>query len=69
LVNNEIVQNPYVWMALGLSVGLLLLAVYLPFLADLLKLSNPGIKGWLLVLIASSMTCVVGQLVRRFLKK
>ena len=69
LVNNEIVQNPYVWMALGLSVGIILLAVYLPFLADLMKLSNPGFKGWLLVLVASSMTCVVGQLVRRFLKK
>ncbi len=69
LVNNEIVQNPYVWMALGLSVGIILLAVYLPFLADLMELSNPGFKGWLLVLVASSMTCVVGHLVRRFLKK
>ncbi len=68
-VKNEIVQNRYVWMAFALSVGLLLLAVYLPLLADMMQLGNPGIKGWLLVLVASSMTCIVGQLVRRFLKK
>lgn len=69
LTNNDIVQNSFVWMALVLSVGLLLLAVYMPFLANLMQLGDPGIKGWLLVITASSMTCVVGQLFRKFAKK
>ena len=69
LTDNDIVKNPYVWIALALSVGLLLLAVYMPFLAKLMQLSDPGIKGWILVLIASSMTCVIGQLFRKLFKK
>ena len=68
MTKNDIVSNSYVWAALGLSVALLLVAVYLPPLAELMELSNPGLKGWVLVMVASSMTCVVGQVVKIFKK-
>jgi len=68
LFNNDITRNPYVWGALGLCVILLILAVYLPFLAGVLELTNPGIGGWLLVLAASTLTCFAGQLLKLLVK-
>jgi len=62
LLDNEVVKNAFVWAALALCVALLLVAVYVPFFAGILSLTNPGLKGWLLILAASSLTCVIGQL-------
>ncbi len=62
LLKNDITVNPYVWAALGLCTLLLILVVYQPFLAGILKLSDPGLSGWLLVLVTSFLTCIVGQL-------
>jgi len=33
-------------------------------MAAILKLVNPGVSGWLLVLTASSLTCLIGQLLK-----
>ena len=68
LFKNDITSNPYVWGALGLCVTLLILATYLPFLAGILKLVDPGIAGWVLVLAASSLTCLIGQLWKLYTK-
>ena len=62
VLKNDVTRNPFVWGALGLCIALLILVVYVPFMADILELSNPGPAGWLLVLAASSLTCVIGQL-------
>lgn len=62
LLNNDITSNPYVWAALGLCTTLLIFVVYQPFMAGILKLTDPGLGGWLLVLAASSLTCLIGQL-------
>ncbi len=62
LFDNEIVTNPYVWGALATCIGLLLVAVYVPVAARILKLTHPGLKGWILVLAASLSTCIIGQL-------
>ena len=67
--NNDVTSNPYVWGALGLCSSLLILVVYVPFLAGILRLVNPGFAGWLLVLAASSLTCVIGQLWRIWSKE
>ena len=69
LLDNEITRNPFVWGALATCVGLLLIAVYVPLAADILSLTHPGAKGWLLVLVASLFTCVVGQLFKQFTGK
>jgi Ca2+-transporting ATPase len=64
LIRNEITQNPYVWGALALCTGLLLAAVYMPGLSNLLKTADPGPEGWLLVIPASLLPLVVGQIVK-----
>ncbi|MBC8468378.1 MAG: cation-translocating P-type ATPase [Planctomycetes bacterium] len=64
LLKNDVTGNPYVWAALGLCTTLLILVVYQPFMARILKLANPGLAGWLLVLATSSMTCLIGQLLK-----
>ena len=61
ILKNEISKNFFVWLALLITVALLLLAVYIPFLADILSLTNPGVNGWLLVLIASFAPLIISQ--------
>ncbi len=64
ILRNDVVRNPYVWGAIGLCVVLLLGAVYLPGLSDVLKLTHPGLMGWLVVLGFSLVPLVVGQLLK-----
>jgi Ca2+-transporting ATPase len=59
--NNAIVRNPFVWGALVLCTLLLAATVYVPLLAQVLNVANPGVKGWLLVFIMSLLPMVVGQ--------
>ncbi len=61
LLRNDIVRNPYIWGALVLCVGLVLAAVYVPFLANLLRVVDPGITGWGLILGMSLIPLLVGQ--------
>jgi Ca2+-transporting ATPase len=63
-LRNEIVRNPYVWGALALCTGLLLLALYLPGLALVLSLIPPSREGWALVLSMSLIPFVLGQVVK-----
>lgn len=59
---NEITKNRYVWAALLLCTGLLLMAVYLPGLSDALRTRNPGFSGWFLILVMSLMPFFAGQI-------
>ncbi len=61
LFDNEISRTPYIWGALVLCIGLLLLAVYWPPLAGVLEVVPPGLDGWLLIVGASLVPLVVGQ--------
>ncbi|MDD3581551.1 MAG: cation-transporting P-type ATPase [Desulfobacca sp.] len=61
LISNEITRNPYVWGALVLCTGLLLLAVYLPVLASVLHLINPGALGWGVIILASLIPWMIAQ--------
>ncbi len=65
ILRNDVVQNPYVWGALLLCVGLLLLAVYVPFLADLLSVVHPGLEGWGVVIGMSILPLIVGQVLKQ----
>ncbi|MEX1258249.1 MAG: cation-transporting P-type ATPase [Gemmatimonadota bacterium] len=53
--------NPWVWGAIGLTVVLQLLAVYLPPLSRVLRTHALGLEDWGLVLLASFVPLVVGQ--------
>jgi len=66
---NEIARNPMVWGATVLCVGLLLGAVYIPGLSAVLKVSDPGYQGWIVILVASLFPWIVGQIVRSVPKK
>lgn len=61
LLDNEISRTPYVWGALALCLGLLLLAVYWPPLASILSVVPPGLNGWLLIGGASVVPLILGQ--------
>jgi Ca2+-transporting ATPase len=63
LFNNAIVRNPFVWGALALCTLLLAATVYLPLLARVLNVVNPGLRGWLLILGMSLLPMLVGQAV------
>jgi len=61
LFDNEISRTPYVWGAIALCLGLLLLAVYWPPLASILSVVPPGFDGWILIAGASVLPLLVGQ--------
>ncbi|MDY6849283.1 MAG: cation-transporting P-type ATPase [Thermodesulfobacteriota bacterium] len=64
LLRNEITTNPYIWAAIGIGLGLLLSAIYLPGLSNVLGLIPPNPREWLLILAASLVPLVVGQTVK-----
>ena len=66
LLKNAVTQNKFVWFALIITISLIMSAVYVPFLADLLSLVNPGINGWLLVLAAGFAPMIIGQVLKHF---
>ncbi|MFW6135289.1 MAG: cation-translocating P-type ATPase [Chloroflexota bacterium] len=64
LLRNDVVQNPWVWGALALCTVLLVLAVYVPGLADVLTVVDPGLRGWALVLGMSVIPALAGLLIK-----
>lgn len=60
VLRNDVVRNPWVWGALGLCTGLLLVAVYVPQLANILSVERPGAEGWALILGMSLTPALVG---------
>jgi len=66
LCKNEITRNGFVWGALALCAGLLLVVLYIPLLADVLGLSPPGRAEWLVALGLSFIPLAVGQVLTAF---
>ncbi len=62
ILRNELTQNIYIWGSLALCTGLLFAAVYLPPLAMVLRTTDPGNLGWLLIFALSSVVLIIGQL-------
>jgi Ca2+-transporting ATPase len=65
-LRNDITGNTFVWGALVLCTGLLLAAVYVPGLADVLKVTDPGIRGWAVVIGMSLVPWALGQIMKKF---
>lgn len=61
LINNEVTRNPYVWGALALCLGITGLALWLPSLAGLLGLPDPGPGGLALAGATSLAPLLLGQ--------
>jgi Ca2+-transporting ATPase len=60
LFRNDITSNRFVWGALILCIGLLAVAVYVPTLAEIIKVKNPGSEGLLLASAMSIIPLVAG---------
>lgn len=58
---NGVTGNKYIWYALALCVALLVGAVYLPGISTVLRVTSPGLTGWLVVLGFSLAPAVIGQ--------
>jgi Ca2+-transporting ATPase len=69
ILDNDITRNPFVWGALVLCLTLLLVAVYVPFLANILQVAPPGPREWLLIISASVITLISGQLYLAFSRR
>jgi Ca2+-transporting ATPase len=59
----EVARSPWIWGALLVCSGLLLLAVYLPPLAGVLHLTPPGAAGWGVVAAAGLLPLALGKAV------
>jgi Ca2+-transporting ATPase len=64
LLRNGITRNRYVWGALFLCIGLVLVAIYVPVFATVLKVADPGLAGWSLIAGASLFTLIIGQSIK-----
>ncbi|MCB1379366.1 MAG: cation-transporting P-type ATPase [Alphaproteobacteria bacterium] len=67
---NEVTRNRWIWVALALCVGLLAVAIYVPFLSHLLGMAPPDRVGWMLIAACSLVPVIAGPVVnglaRRF---
>jgi Ca2+-transporting ATPase len=60
--DNTITRNKYVWAALVICVILLLLALYVPVIAQVLNVVPPGTEGWIIAVSMSLIPVLVGLL-------
>lgn len=63
---NEITRNRFVWVALSVSSGLLLLALFLPVAAEALDLESLSTDTWALVVGMSLVPLLLGQTAKAF---
>jgi Ca2+-transporting ATPase len=64
IIKNGVTKSKYIWFALGLSLLVLLSALYIPFLANILSLVDPGLEGWLVVILGSFAPMFVSQVLK-----
>lgn len=64
LLRNDITRNIFVWAAIVFCCGLILVAVYMPLVADILGLVPPSAAGWFLAAGLSLVPLIVGQLAK-----
>lgn len=62
IFKNDVITNKFVWIAIIVCLGLLYIAVYFEPVSTVLVTVNPGPTGWLIVLCASIITLIAGQI-------
>jgi Ca2+-transporting ATPase len=67
-VKNEVTRNPVVWGAVGLCLVLVMMTVFVPVIADILKVTPPDSSGWLLIISMSLIPLIIGQIFLAVLK-
>lgn len=61
ILNNSIVQNPWVWGAIVLCLLLIFGALFIGPVAEVMKLTIPSREGWLVVAVMSILPLIIGQ--------
>jgi Ca2+-transporting ATPase len=69
IFDNEILRNPWVWGAISLCLGLIGAALWIPALAQLLGLPNPGFPGLVLAGAFSVAPLIFGQIALILIKR
>ena len=69
IMDNEISRNPWMWAALGLCIGILLTAAFVPTLTYLLHMVAPEIKMWGIILPMSTFPLFCGPIIRRLVRR
>ncbi len=64
VIRNEVTRNPFVWGALVICVGLLAAAVWIPYLAMVLRIVPPDTNGWTLIGVFSVIPFIVVQIIK-----
>ena len=61
ILSNDVTRNFYVWLAIGISMALTLLMLYVPVLASVMQLAYPGPAVWLTGIAFSLVPLITGQ--------
>jgi Ca2+-transporting ATPase len=69
LFRNEVTTNMFVWLALLICTGLLLMAIYVPIIARVLLIVAPSLSEWGLILGVSTIPLLLGQTWKLFKSK
>jgi Ca2+-transporting ATPase len=69
VLDNEVIKNPYVWGSLVLCTFILLGAVYIPGLSDALGTTPLSWRSWSLVVSASLIPVIIGQVTKQIIAK
>ncbi|MEO1000889.1 MAG: cation-translocating P-type ATPase C-terminal domain-containing protein, partial [Pseudomonadota bacterium] len=67
LFASQISRNPYVWMAVAFSAGLMLLGTFIAPLAAVLSIVPPDPEGWLMIGLAAvtpAILATIGRAIR-----
>ena len=67
-IKNEVTRNPFVWGAVLLCIILILLAISIEPIASVLKVVNPGVRGWTVIISISLIPLIIGQALK-YLKR
>ncbi len=66
--NNQVTRNKYIWMALGLCVGLLALAFFIPQVSKILSFQEMEGRLWGLIAVTSFSPLIIIQIIKQFKK-
>ena len=61
---NEITGNKYIWLAAALCILLILAVVCTPGISSVLKLAFPDLREWPVIIAASLIPVILGQLIK-----
>ena len=59
---NDITRNPFIWAAIGISIFLVLIVVYVPSFSTVLQLTPPSADAWSIIILASLVPLLGGQI-------